>query len=127
MNEYAKSRLTPDDFRPTIEVDAEFELGDINDESVAGVLQLAPFGFGNPAPVFATKGVTVPEPPVVMKEKHLRLKLRQNGRQLQVKAWNFAPRMEELRAGTKVDAVVSFEPDSYSGWSATLKDVRSAG
>jgi single-stranded-DNA-specific exonuclease len=132
INEYAAARLRPEDFRPVIEVDAQVELAEVNDASVADVLSLAPFGFGNPAPVFAAHGLEVAEAPVVLKDRHLRLKLRQNGRMLVVKAWNFAERRHELRFGSNVDAVISFEADSYAlsrgyaGWSATLKDVRPA-
>jgi len=68
----------------------------------------------------------------VWREKHVRLKLKGNGRWLFPKAWNFAGRMEELRPGARIDAVVSFEEDPYSAargyapWSAQVRDVRTA-
>jgi hypothetical protein len=43
--------------------------------------------------------VEVVGPPAVMKEKHLRVMLRQNGRTLVLKAWNFAERVAELEPG----------------------------
>ena len=43
---------------------------------------MAPFGFGNPAPMLAILGAEVAGAPVVMKEKHLRVHLRQGGRSL---------------------------------------------
>jgi len=78
-------------------------------------------------------GVEVAGPPVVWKEKHLRVPLRQDGRMLWLKAWNFADRIAELTPGTRVDAALVLEEDSYSamnglpGWSAVLRDVRPAG
>jgi single-stranded-DNA-specific exonuclease len=132
INDYAASRLTPEDFRPTVEVDAEFDFSEVTDASIADVLTLAPFGFANPAPVFAACNAEVAGMPSVMKEKHLRLKLRQNGKMLYVKAWNFVDRLGMLQPGAKVDVVVSFEADAYSasrgyaGWGATLRDVRAA-
>jgi hypothetical protein len=71
-------------------------------------------------------------PAVVMKEKHLRVPIRQNGRTLMVKAWNFAERAAELQVGMRVDVVVAVEEDAYSlsrgysPWRATMKDVRPA-
>ena len=71
-------------------------------------------------------------PPVVMKEKHLRLMVRQGGRGLVLKAWNFAERAAELAAGSRVDVVFQIEEDAYSaargypGWAAILRDCRAA-
>ena len=75
-------------------------------------------------------GVEVAGPPAVMKEKHLRVMLRQNGRTLALKAWNFAERAAELPAGARVDVAFSLEDDAYAAarglprWGAVLRDVR---
>jgi single-stranded-DNA-specific exonuclease len=132
LNAYAAQRLTPEDFLPQIEVDAELDFPEITDRAVEEILSMAPFGFGNPAPVFVVRGAEVVGAPVVWKEKHLRLNLRQNGRSLTVRAWDFAERLQELAPGAPLDVALSFEEDSYSlsrgypGWATTLKDVRPA-
>lgn len=132
LNSYAAQRLTPEDFLPQIEVDAELDFPEITDRAVEEILSMAPFGFGNPAPVFVVRGAEVVGTPVVWKEKHLRLNLRQNGRSLTVRAWDFAERLQELAPGAPLDVALSFEEDSYSlsrgypGWATTLKDVRPA-
>ncbi|MEP6539278.1 MAG: single-stranded-DNA-specific exonuclease RecJ [Bryobacteraceae bacterium] len=133
FNAFAAERLSVSDFRRTVEIDALLRLNEVSDETVAEVLSLAPFGAGNSAPVFAVMGAEVCAPPVVMKEKHLRLAVRQGGRTLTVKAWSFAERAAELQPGARVDLALCLEEDSYSlsrgypGWAATLKDVRPAG
>jgi single-stranded-DNA-specific exonuclease len=132
LNAYAAERLTPADFQPVLEIDAECDLDEVDGDSIQDVLALAPFGFGNPAPLFAARDLEVVEPPYVMKEKHLRLKLRKSGKQLEVKAWNFIARIDELKKGARIDAALAFESSSfgldrgYPNWSATLKDVRPA-
>jgi single-stranded-DNA-specific exonuclease len=133
LNAYAAARLTPEDFRDTIALDGELDFREVDDTSVAEVLSMAPFGHGNPAPLFAARDVEVASQPVVLKERHLRLRLRQNERVLSVKAWNFAERAAELAPGARIDAVLSFEEDNYSlsrgyaGWGTVLRDVRPAG
>ena len=133
MNAYAVERLTPEDFRPHIEVDAALGLDELNDASVAEVLSLAPFGAGNPAPQFALYDAEVVGPPSVFAEKHLRLRLRQNGRFLQVKAWHAAACIEELQPGSRLDVILTLEEDAYSAsrgyapWSAQLRDWRPHG
>ena len=130
LNSFAALRLTPEDFRPEIEVDSMLQLDEITDRTVGDVLSMAPFGCGNPAPVFAVLGAEIAAPPCIWKEKHLRLTLRQNNRALVLKAWNFAERAGELPQGARVDAALVFEKDDYSasrgfpGWCAVLRDVR---
>ena len=70
--------------------------------------------------------------PVWMKEKHVRFRVRQGDKTLQLKAWNFLDRAAELTAGARIDVVFELEEDrnslsrGYSGWSAKLRDMRSA-
>jgi single-stranded-DNA-specific exonuclease len=108
------------------------DLPEVDDASVAEVLALAPFGYGNPSPVFAVCGAEVAAPPTILKEKHLRLSLRQRGRSLKVMAWDAADRVGQLAAGATIDAAITLEEDKfslrrgYAGWTAVLKDFRPA-
>jgi single-stranded-DNA-specific exonuclease len=132
FNAYAATRLTADDLVPRLEIDAVLDLREIDDDSVNGVFALAPFGHGNEAPLFAATNVEVAGPPALWKEKHLRVLVKQNGRTLSLKAFNFAERVGELPAGARVDIAFSLEDDAYSAargyspWCAILRDVRAA-
>jgi len=132
FNAYAAARLSPEDFAPQVEIDAVVDLREITEAAIQDVFALAPFGHGNPPPLFAARAVEVAAPPVVMKEKHLRIAVRQNGRNLTLKAWNFSARAAEFAPGTRLDIAFELEEDAYSaargypGWSATLRDARPA-
>ena len=132
MRGYAGERLTSADFERELAVDAEIALDEIDDRSVADILRLAPFGYGNAAPTFAVRGVEIVAPPDIRKEKHLFLKLKVNGRVIRAKAWNFADRIGEFAAGARVDLALQFEDDSYSAargyspWQTIVRDVRPA-
>jgi single-stranded-DNA-specific exonuclease len=127
---FAASRLSADDFLRRVEIDAVVELAEIGDQAIDEIFALAPFGHGNPPPLFAALGVEVAAQPIVMKEKHLRITVRQNGRNLVLKAWNLAHRAGELAPGTRVDVAFNIEEDAYSAargyppWSPTLRDLR---
>jgi single-stranded-DNA-specific exonuclease len=129
---YAAAKLAPEDFMPRLEIDALIDFAEIHDRFVNEVFRLAPFGCGNPAPVFATLDAVVLAPPLVWKEKHLKLALRHNGRNMSLKAWNFAERAGELAAGMRIDAAFAFEEDAYSAaqggqpWGAVLRSFRPA-
>jgi single-stranded-DNA-specific exonuclease len=132
LNTYAAARLSPEDFLPRLDVDAVIGCGDLTEPAVQEVLALAPFGHGNPPPLVAALDVEVAAQPVVMKEKHLRVTVRQNSRALTLKAWNFAGRAGEMPPGARVDIAFTLEEDAYSaargypGWAAVLRDVRAA-
>jgi len=133
LNIYAATRLTPADFQPQLAIDATVSLRELTTgPAVEELLAMAPFGFGNPAPMLAILGAEVVGSPVVMKEKHLRLHLRQGGRSLFPKAWNFAERAADFAASVPIDAAFSVEEDLYSqdrgfaNWAAVLRDVRPA-
>src|SRR5579871_2906656 len=132
FNAYAADRLRPEDFLPRLEIDAVVELRDLNETSAQEVFSLAPFGHGNPVPVFAARNVEIAGPPTVWKDKHLLVGIRQNGRSLTLKAWNFAARVGELPSGSRVDVAFALEEDPYSAargypaWCAVLREVRPA-
>jgi single-stranded-DNA-specific exonuclease len=131
LNAYASTRLTPADFIPQLAIDATVSLRELTTgPAVEELLSMAPFGFGNPAPVLAILGVEVASAPVVMKEKHLRVHLRQGGRNLFPKAWNFAERAADFALSGPIDAAFSVEEDLYgqdrgfTNWAAVLRDIR---
>lgn len=130
LNRYAAERLLPADFQPLIEIDALLEFSEIRDAAVMEVLALAPFGAGNPEPRFLVRGAQVVGEPTVFRERHVRVALRAQGRTLFFKGWNLAGRIEQLRPGSLLDAVISFEEDPYAAsrghpaWAAQLVDVR---
>ena len=80
--------------------------------------------------MLVARGVEIIGEPVWMKERHARIRVRQNGRMLQMKAWNFLERASELAPGARIDIAFELEEDAHSlargypGWSATLKDLR---
>ena len=132
LNAFAAARLGLDDLLREFRVDAAVSFDEITDRSVAEVFRLAPFGHGNPTPLFLARNVEVAGPPASWKEKHLRVTVRQGGRTLALKAWRFAERAAEMSSGSHLDLLFSFEDDAYAaargypGWAAILRDVRPA-
>ena len=124
LNAFAAARLGPEDFKPRLTIDAVVNLSDLTESCIADLFALAPFGHGNPAPVLAALDVSLAGPPVVWKEKHLKIMVRQKNRNLLLKAWNFAARVNELSPSAQLDLAFQVEEDAYTGWSAVLRDVR---
>lgn len=76
LDAFARTRLTPADFEPVLDLDAELSLCDVTPELFQALHLLEPYGIGNPEPVFAARGVQLTAPPRILKDKHVKLKLR---------------------------------------------------
>jgi single-stranded-DNA-specific exonuclease len=76
MDVFARTKLTLADFDPVLDMDAELGLADVTPELFQALELLEPYGMGNPEPVFAARGVQLTAPPRILKEKHVKLKLR---------------------------------------------------
>ena len=76
LDAFARTRLTPADFDPILDLDAELDLSEITPDLFHALELLEPYGMGNPEPVFAARGVQLAAPPRILKDKHIKLKLR---------------------------------------------------
>lgn len=127
----AGERLSEEDLRPTFAVDAESTFPELTDKCVEQIMSLGPFGFGNAAPVFLSRDCEVAGPAKALKDgKHFNVPLRNNGRLLFCKAWNFGDRSEYFIPGAKLDVLFQLEDDpsgrkrGYGSWCLSVKDVR---
>jgi len=68
-------RLTPADFEPVLDLDAEINLDQVTPELFEALERLEPFGQGNPEPIFSAVAVRLMAPPKILKDKHVKLKL----------------------------------------------------
>ena len=73
---FARARLTATDFDPILDLDAELDLADVTPELFQALQLLEPYGMGNPEPIFAARGAQLTAPPRILKDKHVKLKLR---------------------------------------------------
>jgi single-stranded-DNA-specific exonuclease len=121
---WAAERLTPEDMRPTVEIDAVIEFGEINDSLWRALERIAPFGMGNRRPLFGARNVQLAGPPQIWKEKHIRLAARQGGRTLMLKGWGLADLAQDLREVTAVDIAFEIERDWFGGWGLTVRVCR---
>jgi single-stranded-DNA-specific exonuclease len=124
LQAWAAERLTPEDMRHTVEVEAVVEFGEVNDALWRALEQIAPFGMGNRQPLFGALGVQLAGPPQIWKEKHIRLAARQNGRTLMMKGWGLSALAEELRDVKTVDIAFEMERDWFGGWGVVVKACR---
>jgi single-stranded-DNA-specific exonuclease len=76
LDAFARTRLTPADFDPVLDVEAELDLDQITPALFQVLQLLEPHGAGNHEPAFAARGVRLIAPPKILKDKHIKLKLK---------------------------------------------------
>jgi single-stranded-DNA-specific exonuclease len=116
INDFADVCLTPDDLRPRLWIDGALTFRSINEQVVTELSTLAPFGAGNPCPIFRTSRVEIVDGPRRLKERHLKMAFKQDGRILRGVAWRASEResfVTEHRAA--IDLAFSLENDLYNG------------
>jgi single-stranded-DNA-specific exonuclease len=140
MDAFARARLELKDFEPVLRVDAELPLPQVTPKFYEVVERMEPFGVGNPEPVFAARGVRLLAPPMVIKEKHVRLKVGAtalvNGgatwrQTISYKAmgWRMAEQVQGqgLLAGDLLDIAFTLNHNDhpeFGGLELSLKDVK---
>jgi single-stranded-DNA-specific exonuclease len=77
MDAHARTKLGPADFIPVLDIDSELTLNEVTPEFFQQVQMLEPFGMGNREPVFAARGLRVLQPPRILKEQHIKLRVGQ--------------------------------------------------
>jgi single-stranded-DNA-specific exonuclease len=116
VNDYADDRLAPDDLRPRLWIDGALTFRGINEQVVSELSSLAPFGAGNPCPVFRTSRVEVIDGPRRIKERHLKMAFRQEGRIMRGIAWRAREREDFVTEHRRaLDLAFSLEQDTWNG------------
>ena len=80
FQEDCRGLLSAEHLEPCLHLDDELTLRELTWDLLRWHERLQPFGQGNPQPLFLVRGVEPSAPPQIVKEKHLVLRLRQNGR-----------------------------------------------
>ncbi|MBZ5648418.1 MAG: single-stranded-DNA-specific exonuclease RecJ [Acidobacteriia bacterium] len=143
LDTFARTRLTPADFVPSLELDGELSLDQVTPDLYQSLCALEPYGIENPEPVFLTRGLRLVQPPRVLKEKHIKLRLAQNAagappkpgfglggfRAIDALGWRMAERLqqENFLVGDLVDAAFTVDmndhPD-FGGLQLSIEDVQ---
>jgi single-stranded-DNA-specific exonuclease len=98
LDAYARTCLTPADFEPVLDLDAELTLDRVTPELLRALLWLEPFGQGNAEPVFSARAVRLLAPPRVLKDKHVKLKLSAASVQSQVHGSTIQPGLSQAES-----------------------------
>ncbi len=127
MNEFAEARLTEDNLKKKIRIDAKIDFTDISSSFIERYSLLSPFGIGNPRPIFLTEGAEIFSEPQRLQGKHLKFLVRQDGRIFEALGWGKGEWAEIFRRGNKINLCYSFHFSHYLGeekLSLSIEDIK---
>lgn len=128
INTYAHKILTKEQLIPRVKIDCEMEIDGKENELVEEVEGLAPFGQGNPRPVFAMRNLSIQDSRAVGKNgSHLKLRLEYGGHVIDAIGFNMAQHLAWISSDVNVDVAATLEKNQWNGKTKTqllLKDIQ---
>lgn len=110
------------DMRPTINIDAELKLSEVDWELFDTLDQFKPFGMNNERPKYLTKNVEIFDIKTVGKEaKHLKLTVKQDNKIRKTIGWSLCDKTADinwckiLKIGDKIDMVFEIDVNEWNG------------
>ncbi|MEJ2216603.1 MAG: single-stranded-DNA-specific exonuclease RecJ [Gemmatimonadota bacterium] len=110
----ARAMLTDDQLVAEVGVDLELSLGAADQELYRYLRHMAPFGIGNPTPVFVTRGVDVSGARRVG-DGHVKMRLLQDGAGLDAIGFRMADRYAAIEADGRLDVAFQLQEDHWRG------------
>ncbi len=118
LNEHALINLTADDLTPELKIDAVVSSSTLGLALIEDLKKLEPFGRGNPKPTFVTKDLIIADEPFVMKEKHLKLKLKDaSGKFFEAVWWDGVEKSkgQTLKPKSRIELAYTPEANVWNG------------
>ena len=115
INELAGPGISDEDLKRKIRIDAELGLESIDAAFLEHYARLVPFGVGNPKPVFLGEGLEVVDAPKTMQGRHVKFRVRRNGRSFPALGWDKAGLAGRIGRGDRVDLAFTLHVSRYLG------------
>lgn len=117
ISDLARRQISDRDLEKSYKISDEINLEQLDDQFASQYRKMEPFGYGNETPLYLVSGVEQVLPPITLKDKHLKLKLKRgvNKTPMTALAWNMAERYNEFTSGAALDILFSVNFNSWRG------------
>lgn len=115
FNRVAKEMLLPEDLIPTIEVDLEMPLSNLNRDLVDELNQLSPFGADNPQALFCSSNLKIKSQSSTVAGSHIKFWVTDGNLTCEVIGYNKAENFPQLNGGESVALVYSPTINNWQG------------
>ena len=116
LENISSTMLSQEDLTPTIDVQCELSLKDVDAKFLKWLKLFAPYGPQNMRPIFVTRDMDVLGEPETVGHNHLRFKVRNEGIVIDAIAFNFADlKIKMNKPMYKIDAAYVLEENTWNG------------
>jgi single-stranded-DNA-specific exonuclease len=113
INRLAHDKLSFEDLLPSLEVDMELSLADLNEKTVRELEKLEPFGMGNREPLFYTRGLKLKGEPQALARETIKFWVTDDENTHQVIGFGMAGMKMDLQEADTLDLVYSARIDNW--------------
>ena len=124
LETFAAEMLSPEQLVPSLPIECVLPPEEVSCALYDQIQQLAPFGKGNPVPVFASEKMNIVGGPWVLKTRHLKLQVQGNGSKVDAIWWKNGDLADTIRGACQVDLAYTMERDRYQGQEKLLLTIR---
>lgn len=116
ISKVASEQITDELLQKVLRIDCDLKFSQIDMDFYQKLRQFAPFGFGNPEPVFVTYDVSIHQMQTVGQGgKHLKLKVQQNHDVFDAIAFNFGEMASKLKIDDHINIAYTVDLNKFNG------------
>jgi single-stranded-DNA-specific exonuclease len=124
INRLAHERLSLEDLLPSLDIDMELALSDLNEDIVSELERMEPFGTGNPEPLFYTKSLRLKGEPQILSRDTLKFWVTDGSITLQAIGFGMGNFKGSLLESVSFDLVYSPRIDNWREETALLLEIK---
>jgi len=124
INRLAKERLLLEDLLPSLDIDMELALSDLNEDIVAELEALEPFGTANPEPLFYTRNLRLKGQPQVLARNTLKFWVSDGDITYQAIGFGLGGFQESLVNADSFDLVYSPRIDDWQDEESVILEIK---
>lgn len=115
LNTFISEELSPEDFKPEIIISGSIELSEINEKLVDEMNQLAPYGMGNPKPIFKIAHIPSDVRQIGGNKNHLKFQFKEDTYTLDGIAFGLGKLYHAISPGAEVTIVGELNINEWNG------------
>ncbi len=130
INSFAKDLAPADEIAPSLTIDTEIKLDQMNVDLIHNIEALEPFGEGNASPIFCSKGLIVKSIPKVLGKETIKFWVSDGVCNVSAVGFGMAKYKEIIKVGQPIDLAFNLSIDDWNKAPTvqlTLKDIKAVG
>lgn len=124
LNRIAENKMSVEHLLPSLDIDMQLGLADIDERMVLELERLEPFGEGNPQPLFYTKDLALKGEPCVLSRDTLKFWVSDGKNTYQAIGFGMGCFKDSLKSSDGFDLVYSPKIDSWQGDESVLLEAK---